>query len=250
MNENETVSGLEDQLQGVLDQTPELSGLGAVARRKIARTLAIQIKRNNLTETQTRAMKFLISKVGELTEQTKRDLLGGRLQFQDADIYFRKRVTGGGIQVILDSTNVKRVGTSFIDKNFFPDRMNAVMSEIKVAYGYHATKTDPGDITYSTENPMTGGVGLVPNGLVNGELEITGNDKPFVLLPFSDFFKTGSIVQTDSPKRDFHPLQGLRLIKELMPLNIIAKITDSLALSTDKNHFLDVTWRTVITKPR
>ena len=253
MNENDTTSdmaGLEEQLNGIMDESPDMAGVPISRRRAMARIMAEQVRNRSMTETQTRAMKFLVSKIGQLEDQTRKALLAGELVFQDADIYFRKRITGGGIQVILETTNIKRTGVSFIDKNSLPDRVNAVVSDIKMAYGYHATKTDPVDITYSTDNTVTGGVGAVPNAIVNGELEISTNDRPIITLPCSGFFRTGGIVQTINSGNDFRTLQGLRLIKEQVPITINHKLADTLSLSTSVNHFIDITFKAVITKSR
>lgn len=161
----------------------------------------------------TRGQAFLFAKSGELDAQTKIDMENGNLRFVDGDIYLRKSITGkSGIQVLLDETNIKKVGTTNFDQNKFPKGFNLVLEKIRFAYATSAVES-------VSKNTYSNKLSSADKALQNAELRIKQDGKTIVNLPVARLMAE-AVSTSVQGKEDCYNLDSLQLLKENSPISI------------------------------
>src|SRR4028119_2204055 len=117
---------------------------------------------NNKIVTRAQMYFEMQAQKGKLDTETTKAIQQGDMQFFDADYYVRKQINAGQTE-ILNSGNVKRVGTSNLDKNVLPELVNFVLDRVRLAWGTDAG-TNAAAVNFSD-------VGASPAAVANGEWE-------------------------------------------------------------------------------
>jgi len=184
----------------------------------------------------TRAQSFFnrMAANGEIDQETQNLIRTKKMTFNDADYYVRKQLNAAGTTDILNSSNIRKVGITNLDKNQLPDNIYMVLEGVKLAWGTDAG-TNAAIPKYTSQAPA------IPLALVNGEIVISVNDKPIVDLPASRFFNNSDtgITQQISGHNDTVLLENLKLIKHSDQLTATIKLADGSSLPAS-NHFLEV----------
>ena len=187
---------------------------------------------NNKIVTRAQTYFEMQAQKGKLDAETTKAIQQGDMQFFDADYYVRKQINAGQTE-ILNSGNVKRVGTSNLDKNVLPELVNFVLDRVRLAWGTDAG-TNVAAVNFSN-------AGSIPAAIANGELQILLDDRPIVDIPASRFFINSATATPNAVQgvSDTVQLESRRLIKPGQPLTILFKCAEGITLPTG-NHFVEV----------
>lgn len=97
-----------------------------------------------------KAVEFLELQGDFIDANTKSDIQAGKLQLEDARVYWKKLIHGSsGILNIADETTAKKVGTFSLDKSMLKPREHMIVQGIRVGYKRHASATDPALVIFT-----------------------------------------------------------------------------------------------------
>ena len=136
------------------------------------------------------AIAFFESKAHLLDAQTQADIKSGKKEFQLADFYIRKKLSGGsGIIDLIKETDSLSPSVTNIDKAKLYAGQHLLLMAVGLAYGFSAAAVTVDTIDYSSNiykindveadagAGVVAGVGVpvryIPTSIVNSEFEIT-----------------------------------------------------------------------------
>jgi len=194
----------------------QINGLGKLvnapftpAQKQGVKNLVKDTTKNTLlATTSSKGSRFLLSQIDRLDKQTQDDMRSGKSRFVTRDYYFRRAVTpAAGQQIdLLKSSDVLKVGTQNLDKNYLPAGENLVLTKIKFSAAYSASGTTVDMVTFTNALVSTfgglgaaGGTAAITLGndnatlqdklIINGELKIYIDGGLVVDLPVRKFFR-------------------------------------------------------------
>lgn len=185
------------------------------------------------TSIETREWAYLLAKADMLADQTKTEFAKNNIKVIDDTKMLRKNIKGfAGTQEILTSATVLKKGTSDWDGNKLQRPENLIFSTISLAWGSHATITDPAAVAYSgcSEN--------IPAALLNANVIIRQDDKIVVKQPVYNFM---SEQKSEKANHEIgYKMKGLQMLIEEKPVQILLEFPEGVAVPTDKEYFVQI----------
>jgi hypothetical protein len=194
----------------------QINGLGAMIKAPFTPQQKAGVK-NLVKDTSKKALlastgshgsRFLLSQLDKLDKQTQEDIKTGKSRLVTRDYYFRRQVTPAisGSTDLLKSSDIIKVGTQNLDKNYLPAGENLVLTKIKFSSCYSASGTTVDMVTFTNALVSTfGGAGaaggtaaialsndvatLQDKLIINGELNIYVDGGLVVSLPVRKFYR-------------------------------------------------------------
>lgn len=240
-----------------LQASTQLLGLGAmlnvnrfrdlVAKSKVqlspaAENVAVNFAAERVAEavadsSYTRGQRIMATKVAELPQQTQIEVAKGRAKFSDGRRYIAALITAsGGTTELMRSAPEEEIGVTNFDKGDMPSGVNLLAEGVAIEYGFHATKTNPADITYSNVLDAD----ALPTAIANSEFEVVTDTGVIVPSTLTNTFiaTNGTAMGTEKGIRVVK-FDAPRLIIEKKRVNINIRTPKGIALPTG-NHFLRV----------
>jgi hypothetical protein len=185
----------------------------------------------------TRGQKLFASKVRELPEQTQINIGKQLSKFSDGSRYIAALITAsGGTTELMRGAPEEEIGVTNFDKGDMPSGVNIMVEGVSIEYGFHASKTNPADITYSNVLDAAG----LPTAIANSEFEVvtdTGVIIPSTLT--NTFFATNGTAMGTQEGIRVLAIKAPRIIVEKKRVGINIRTPKGIALPTG-NHFLRV----------
>ncbi len=256
---NEEFLDKVDMLSGALGATDEYENaidemsIGALvkkgvisptAAKTVTKTVNASVRRRMLNSTLTRDQRFLLSQSDKLPIDAKIAWARKESQFTLKDVYFRRKLSGGGAQEsLVKASDIEEVGIQNLQGNALPDGENMVVSAIKLAYAYNASSTDPRIQAYTNAmDAETAGSSpvVIPPAILNGEIEIRTEGTRVLKLPVKRFFREGLSVGVGvEGGSDSVQLPSPILLKAKQSFEIILWSANGIVLPAN-NHFFEV----------
>lgn len=185
----------------------------------------------------TRAQKIMASKVSELPEQTQINVGKGLARFADGTRYIAALITAsGGTTELMRGAPEEEIGVTNFDKGDMPSGVSILVEGVSIEYGFHATKDNPADITYSNVLDAA----ALPTAIANSEFEVTTDTGVIIPSTLTNiFFSTNGTAMGSVEGIRILKFDAPRLIVEKKRVNINIRTPKGIALPTG-NHFLRV----------
>jgi hypothetical protein len=256
------LSEVVNQLSGVETEITQaddivLDGLGRVMKLQLnpAQKLAVnsyanlKVQQAFKSSVTTPGQRYLVSKASELSEQSKKNIFSGKSEFIEREYYLRRKLSAAtdGIQKFIEPSDRKVTGIQNYNEDKLSESEDTVISAIKLSYGFSASVTaNADDIAYSNSvDAETGGSSpvTVPNGILNGEVEILVNDKIAYSGSIKRFFRDSlSVCVGVEGSADAVQLRKPLLVKKGENIQVIIRASKNAAVTHNatNNHYMEV----------
>lgn len=198
-------------------------------------------------------MAYLMQNIHLLDPVSATALKNGEMQLRDK-VHYKNAQIQLGANDFWNESNTKSVGQSSLDKNYLPDRENMVVTGISIAFGQHASVTNPGNIAYSQTYDVDGtsfASNFTPAAFANGELEIRWDDKPTLIIPIYEMLVSSpeSTAITGLKPRVF-ALRNMQLLKANQNFYVRVISSTGTVTALTGNHFAKVQLHGSVILPR
>ncbi len=226
------------------------------SQRKVAVALSnAKVKKALQQDILDPVQKFFISKLGELNRQTVIDINSGKKKMFKKAHYLRMQLTQSANTRLLDTIVEHVRGVRSFKDNVLSKTEPSVIYGLKVAYGKHASSTEPGAVHYTNASDAEDAAGnRLPEGLINGDLIFTGGSSNNIIYdgPVKNFFRDTLAKSEKAQQEDFVPVAPLIVLaNEPIGVEYFGAKTASNATTIAfpaGNHFIEVNWFTLTLK--
>lgn len=249
---------ITDSLLGI-DSDAVLAGLGVTdpnARKAANRFANMKVQRAMQRDLLSKPQKFILSKSSSLDEETKAQILKGGKQFFSTSFYLRSVITATANTELLGTNQNYVRGVRNFANGALSDTEPVIIHALKLAYGWDAAETEPGNIHYTNAyDAETPTAQRIPAGFLNGEVVFKANEKIVYRGPVKDFFRDSLSMSNSVPGKDdvVHVKPFILKPKEKVQVEFYGarNSADTSTISYPAgNHFVEASWfvETFITK--